>query len=88
MIVTKSDIESIIEEELKAYLKEASMPRGAIELPGDKTYYYILSPDKKSYNAYKREGNELVGKGITRDLDRGLQAAGEEEAGPGILQSI
>ena len=90
MIVTKSDIESIIEEELKAYLKEASLPRGAIELPGDKTYYYILSPDKKSYDAYKREGNKLARKGVTdaESLGRVLKAAGEEEEGPGILQSI
>lgn len=89
MIVTKSDIESIIEEELKAYLKEASLPRGAIELPGDSVYYYILSPDKKSYDAYKREGNKLARKGVTdaESLGRVLKAAGEEE-GPGILQSI
>tara|TARA_R100000900_G_scaffold67223_3_gene53652 strand:+ start:1727 stop:3526 length:1800 start_codon:yes stop_codon:yes gene_type:complete len=89
MIVTKSDIESIIEEELKAYLKEASLPRGAIELPGDSVFYYILSPDKKSYDAYKREGNKLARKGITdaESLGKVLKAAGEE-GGPGVLQSI
>lgn len=59
-----------------------AVPEDAITIPGDKTYYYTLASDNKSYSAYRRSDGKLLRKGLVDGLEKVLAAAGVEAEAP------
>ena len=66
MLFTKSEIESLIEEETRKYFIEHLLNEAVpVRLPDDNEKYYILAADWGSYDSYKLSDRSLVDSGAT-----------------------